>query len=203
MWAAVVALSLAIRVTDASATPGMTCLASSTIRCSIASIDVLSKENRPSSVNASDGSRSGRPACCSVVIGAGPVCWAEGERLSTTELRTLGQPKAAESGSWSNRAEPDPGTSSLDRPEYRRRYRLARPAGRVAPGAELPDRRLRDSSAAERKRRGQPGCGSRRHDAGGRGPSGAVVPGLPPPRHGDTRRLDVPLNEGRWRTGCE
>src|SRR3954468_5173591 len=69
-----------MRLTDASATRGMTRLASSAIRCSIASIDVVSKRSSPSWANAARASSGGRwSACWSVLIGAGPVWSADGE----------------------------------------------------------------------------------------------------------------------------
>src|SRR3954449_8995651 len=69
-----------MRLTDASATRGMTRLASSAIRCSIASIDVVSKRSSPSWANAARASSGGRWwACWSVLIGAGPVWSADGE----------------------------------------------------------------------------------------------------------------------------
>src|SRR3954468_20999142 len=68
-----------MRLTEASATRGMTRLASSAIRCSIASIDIVPKRNSPSWANAARASRGGRSACWPVLIGAGPVWSADGE----------------------------------------------------------------------------------------------------------------------------
>src|SRR3954452_6170092 len=93
-----------MRLTEASATRGMTPLASSAIRCSIASIDVVSKRSSPSWANAARASSGGRrSACWSVLICAEPVWSADGEGVSTAELRTFGRPKAALPGSCLDR----------------------------------------------------------------------------------------------------
>src|SRR4051794_8006479 len=162
-----------MRLTEASATRGMTRLASSAIRCSIASIDVVSKRSSPSWANAARASSGGwRSACWSVLIGAGPVWSADGEGVSTAELRTFGRPKAALPG------------SCLDRRS------LTRGRGSRPPGVSLTVRVLRSGwawagwggSAAAPGPGGHPGWRRRRAPGRRGGHSRPRTAGAPGPR---------------------